>query len=55
MATLDLDCAKSGTEVIVHWGDHGRRIKQVRATVERYPYLTEGRNDKIDTTRPGPV
>ena len=50
MATLDIDCAKPGTEVIVQWGDHGRRIKQVRATVERYPYLSEGRNDKIDAT-----
>ena len=53
MATLDVDCADVGTEVVVRWGDHGRRIKDVRATVERFPYLTEGRNDQVDTTRLG--
>ena len=26
-----------GTEVVLHWGDHGRRIKEIRATVERSP------------------
>jgi glycine cleavage system aminomethyltransferase T len=49
MATIDLDCAGIGTEVIVQWGEHGRRIKDVRATVERFPYLAEGRNDQVDT------
>ncbi len=49
MATIDRELATLGTEVIVKWGDHGRRIKEVRATVERFPYLTEGRNDQIDT------
>jgi len=48
MATIDIDCADIGTEVIVQWGDHGGRIKDVRATVERYPYLSEGRNDQVD-------
>jgi vanillate/3-O-methylgallate O-demethylase len=51
MATIDVACAKIGTEVIVQWGDHGRRIKNVRATVARYPYLTEGRNDHVDTAK----
>ena len=49
MATLDIELAKIGTEVIVQWGDHGRRIKNVHATVERFPYLAEGRNDQVDT------
>lgn len=48
MATVELDCAEIGTEVVVQWGDFGRRIKEVRATVERYPYLSEGRNDQVD-------
>jgi glycine cleavage system aminomethyltransferase T len=47
-AVLDIDATEIGTQVVVQWGDHGRRIKDVRATVERFPYLTEGRNDGID-------
>ena len=53
MVCIDIDQAAKGNEVIVEWGDFGKRIKQVRATVERFPYLTEGRNDKVDTSRPG--
>jgi hypothetical protein len=51
MATIDVELAKIGTEVIVQWGDHGRRMKNVRATVERFPYLCEGRNDQVDTSK----
>ena len=50
MGCIDVDLAKIGTEVIVQWGDYGRRIKNVRATVERFPYLAEGRNDQVDAT-----
>lgn len=49
MATVDVGIAKIGTEVIVRWGEYGGRIKDVRATVARYPYLVEGRNDRLDT------
>lgn len=45
MACLDIEQAVIGNKVIVHWGDHGGRIKQVRATVDRYPYLDEPRNN----------
>jgi len=48
VATIDRDCAEIGTDVVVQWGDHGKRIKNVRARVERYPYLSEGRNDQVD-------
>ena len=51
MATIDIAQARIGNEVVVQWGDHGRRIKQVRATVERFPYLAEGRNDQVDAAR----
>jgi hypothetical protein len=37
--------------VVVQWGDHGRPLKDIRATVERFPYLTEGRNSDVDVTR----
>ena len=50
MGVIDIDQASIGNEVIVQWGDHGRRIKDVRATVERFPYMQEGRNDQIDLT-----
>jgi glycine cleavage system aminomethyltransferase T len=48
MCTIDVDQAKIGNNVIVHWGDYGKRIKEVRATVERFPYLDLPRNEKYD-------
>ncbi len=51
MGCIDLDQSAIGTEVVIQWGDHGKRIKHVRATVERFPYLTDGRNDQVDATR----
>lgn len=50
-ATLDIDQAEIGNEVIVHWGDYGKRIKEVRATVERYPYLDLESNRVYDTSQ----
>lgn len=47
---IDIGAAKIGNEVIVQWGDHGGPIKSIRAFVERFPYLTEGRNSDIDAT-----
>ena len=37
MGTLDVAAAKEDTGVVVQWGDHGKRIQNVRATVGRYP------------------
>jgi hypothetical protein len=34
--------------VSVQWGDYGRKIKDVRATVARFPYLNEARNSYLD-------
>ena len=47
--SIDVDQEEIGNEVVVQWGDHGRRIKDVRATVERFPYLTDPRNSDVDT------
>ena len=47
MGCVDVEHADLGTEVIVQWGDHGGPIKDVRATVERFPYLTDGRNSDV--------
>lgn len=50
MGCVDLDATEVGTEVVVHWGDHGGPIKEVHATVERFPYLDLPRNSDIDVT-----
>lgn len=47
-ATLDLEQTAIGTEVIIHWGDYGHRIKPIRATVERFPYLDLPDNKDYD-------
>ncbi|HWI21888.1 MAG TPA: hypothetical protein VNT22_04645 [Baekduia sp.] len=46
--TIDLACATIGTEVIVQWGEYGGPIKDVRATVARYPYLEAPRYRDVD-------
>jgi glycine cleavage system aminomethyltransferase T len=48
LGCLDLAAARLGTEVVVRWGDHGGPIKDIRATVARFPYLAEGRNSALD-------
>jgi len=48
MCVIDIDQAEIGNEVVVHWGDFGKRIKEIRATVERFPYLDLPRNEKYD-------
>jgi len=53
LGTIEIGEAEIGNEVVVQWGDHGRRIKDVRATVERYPYVSEDRNSEVDTTALG--
>lgn len=53
--TLDVDQAVIGNEVIVQWGDAGKRIKSIRATVARYPYLDlpTNKNYPLDTVPKG--
>jgi MFS family permease len=41
--------AAAGTEVTVVWGSPGTRQKRIRAIAARFPYLTEERNNKVDT------
>jgi vanillate/3-O-methylgallate O-demethylase len=45
---LDIAEAEIGDELTVLWGDHGGPIKEIRATVERFPYFTDGRNSEVD-------
>ena len=37
--TIDIEQARIGNQVSVLWGDHGGPLKEIRATVARYPYL----------------
>lgn len=48
LSTLDIDRAEIGSEVVVEWGDPDKRIKRVRATVERFPYLDLPTNRNYD-------
>lgn len=50
MGCVDPQLATPGTELVVQWGDHGKRIKDVRVIVDRFPYLTEARNSALDVT-----
>jgi len=48
LCSIDADEAALGNEVIVVWGDQGRRQKEIRATVSRFPYLDQNRNQDVD-------
>jgi glycine cleavage system aminomethyltransferase T len=48
LCSIDTAYSKLGTEVIVLWGNPGTRQKEIRATVSRFPYLNENRNENID-------
>lgn len=45
---IDIGEADIGRELTVQWGDHGGPIKNIRAVVDRFPYVNEGRNSAID-------
>lgn len=49
ISLCSIDAAHSGlgTEVVVLWGDPGARQKEIRATVSRFPYLNENRNENV--------
>jgi hypothetical protein len=35
---------------MVLWGEHGKRQKEIRAVVSRFPYLDEDRNEHFDVS-----
>lgn len=51
--TIATDAAEPGTDVVVKWGDFGGKIKDVRATVARYPYLDLEPNQSYDLAQVG--
>ncbi|HWH26260.1 MAG TPA: hypothetical protein VNT53_06410 [Pseudolysinimonas sp.] len=50
LVSIDVAQAELGTEVVVLWGEPGTRQKEIRATVQRFPFYDENRNEKIDTS-----
>lgn len=46
LGCIDEELTEPGTELVVEWGDHGKRIKDVRVTVDRFPYLDDVRNSE---------
>jgi glycine cleavage system aminomethyltransferase T len=48
LCSIDTALSAPGTEVTVLWGDPGTRQRQIRATVARFPYLNEPRNERLD-------
>lgn len=49
LCSIDVAFAKLGTEVTVIWGENGTPQKKIRATVARFPYVDENRNEHVDT------
>lgn len=48
LCSIDTAFSEPGTGVEVLWGDPGTRQKRIRATVSRFPYLNENRNEAVD-------
>lgn len=38
-AVLDVEQIEEGKEVLVQWGDYGKRIKNLRAKIAKFPYI----------------
>ena len=49
MGCLDTDLCEPGTELVVEWGNHGKRIKPCRVTVDLFPCLDKERNSAAAT------
>ena len=51
-----MDYAEQGTVVEVLWGTPGKRQVRIKATVDLFPYIKEGRNLGFDVESiPHPV
>ena len=51
LCSIDVKYGDIGIEVIVLWGNPGTRQKEIRATVSRFPYLNENRNQVVDVNK----
>lgn len=48
LSSIDTVYGALGTDVVVLWGEPGKRQKEIKAKVARFPYLSENRNEKFD-------
>jgi glycine cleavage system aminomethyltransferase T len=48
LCSIDVEESEIGTQVTVVHGEPGSRQKEIRATVERFPFYNENRNEKVD-------
>jgi glycine cleavage system aminomethyltransferase T len=56
LCSIDVAEGEIGNEVIIVWGDRGTRQKEIRATVDRFPFYNEDRNEIVDVNAiPRPV
>lgn len=51
LGLLEPEYCEIGRDVKIVWGDPGSRQKEIRATVSRYPYMDENRNETLDLSR----
>jgi vanillate/3-O-methylgallate O-demethylase len=51
LCSIDTKHGALGARVTILWGEPGARQKEIRATVARFPYLTEERNEQIDVSK----
>lgn len=50
LCSIDTEHSALGNEVSVLWGNPSTRQKAIRATVSRFPYLKENRNEHVDVS-----
>ncbi|HEY7621954.1 MAG TPA: hypothetical protein VH834_19420 [Solirubrobacteraceae bacterium] len=50
IAPVDVEHSAIGTELTVLWGDPGTPQREIRVTVDRFPYLDVERNERVDVS-----
>jgi glycine cleavage system aminomethyltransferase T len=50
ICSIDTEYSKLGTKVEIIWGERRTKQKRIRATVARFPYIHENRNENVDVS-----
>ena len=51
LCSINVEWGGLGTEVVILWGDAGKRQKEIRAVVSRFPFLDKERNQVFDVNK----
>lgn len=51
LGLINTEECEIGKEVVILWGTAGGRQKEIRATIERYPYMNKDRNETLDVSK----